>query len=68
MRERFVEKSLSIIVCLILLLVNGLISGCFIPQKQFTDQHQTLSLKQNELSANGIAFITPSTATHGRQP
>jgi hypothetical protein len=48
---------------LIIFLVCGLISGCFVPQKQFTDQHQTLSLKQNELSANGIAFITPSTAT-----
>jgi len=48
---------------LIIFLVCGLISGCFVPQKQFTNQHQTLSLKQNELSANGIAFITPSTAT-----
>ena len=62
-RERIVERCLSIIVWLIIFLVCGLISGCFVPQKQFTDQHQTLSLKQNELSANGIAFITPSTAT-----
>jgi hypothetical protein len=62
-RERSVERCLSIIVWLIIFLVCGLISGCFVPQKQFTDQHQTLSLKQNELSANGIAFITPSTAT-----
>jgi len=61
--ERIVERCLSIIVWLIIFLVCGLISGCFVPQKQFTDQHQTLSLKQNELSANGIAFITPSTAT-----
>lgn len=49
--------------CLILLLASGLISGCFVPQKQFTDQHLTLSLKLNELAAGGIAFITPSTAT-----
>lgn len=62
-RERIVERCLSIIVWLIIFLVCGLISGCFVPQKQFTNQHQTLSLKQNELSANGIAFITPSTAT-----
>ena len=62
-RERIVGRCLSIIVWLIIFLVCGLISGCFVPQKQFTDQHQTLSLKQNELSANGIAFITPSTAT-----
>jgi len=62
-RERIVERCLSIIVWLIVFLVCGLISGCFVPQKQFTNQHQTLSLKQNELSANGIAFITPSTAT-----
>ena len=61
--ERIVERCLSIIVWLIIFLVCGLISGCFVPQKQFTNQHQTLSLKQNELSANGIAFITPSTAT-----
>ena len=62
-RERIVGRCLSIIVWLIIFLVCGLISGCFVPQKQFTNQHQTLSLKQNELSANGIAFITPSTAT-----
>ena len=62
-RERSIERCLSLIVWLIIFLVCGLISGCFVPQKQFTDQHQTLSLKQNELSANGIAFITPSTAT-----
>ena len=49
--------------CLILLLASGLISGCFVPQKQFTDQHLSLALKQNELAAGGIAFITPSTAT-----
>ena len=62
-RERIVGRCLSIIVWLIIFLVCGLISACFVPQKQFTNQHKTLSLKQNELSANGIAFITPSTAT-----
>jgi hypothetical protein len=44
-------------------LVFGLISGCFIPQKQFTDKHRDFSLGKGELATHGIAFITPSTVT-----
>ena len=46
-----------------LLLVVSLISGCFVPQKQFTDKHHDFSLSKGELSNYGIAFITPSTVT-----
>jgi hypothetical protein len=44
-------------------LVFGLISGCFVPQKQFTDKHRDFSLGKGELATHGIAFITPSTVT-----
>lgn len=36
-RTRTVETGRSMIIGLILLLASALISGCFIPQKQFTD-------------------------------
>jgi len=47
----------------LLMLVASLTLGCFIPQKTFTDKHRDFSLGENELQANGIAFITPSTVT-----
>jgi hypothetical protein len=47
----------------LLMLVASLTLGCFIPQKTFTDKHRDFSLGKNELQANGIAFITPSTVT-----
>jgi hypothetical protein len=50
-------------VSAILLLAAGLVTGCFIPQKQFTDKHRDFSLGKGELSTYGLAFITPSTVT-----
>jgi hypothetical protein len=50
-------------VCATLLLATGLVTGCFIPQKQFTDKHRDFSLGKGELSTHGLAFITPSTVT-----
>jgi hypothetical protein len=46
-----------------LLLAFSLISGCFIPEKQFTDKHRDFSLGKGELARHGLAFITPSTVT-----
>ena len=46
-----------------LLLAVSLISGCFVPQKQFTDKHRDFSLGKGELARHGLAFITPSTVT-----
>jgi hypothetical protein len=50
-------------VCATLLLAAGLVSGCFVPQKQFTDKHRDFSLGKGELANHGLAFITPSTVT-----
>ena len=50
-------------VCSTLLLAAGLVTGCFIPQKQFTDKHRDFSLGKGELETHGLAFITPSTVT-----
>jgi len=50
-------------VCAILFLAADLVTGCFIPQKQFTDKHRDFSLGKGELANYGIAFITPSTVT-----
>ena len=47
----------------LLLLAAGLVTGCFIPQKQFTDKHRDFSLGKGELATYGLAFITPSTVT-----
>lgn len=49
--------------CATLLLAAGLVTGCFVPQKQFTDKHRDFSLGKGELAAHGLAFITPSTVT-----
>ena len=46
-----------------LLLAVSLVTGCFIPQKQFTDKHHDFSLGKGELARHGLAFITPSTVT-----
>ncbi|MBI5581644.1 MAG: hypothetical protein HY895_21015 [Deltaproteobacteria bacterium] len=46
-----------------LLLAAGLVSGCFVPQKQFTDKHRNFSLGKGELANHGLAIITPSTVT-----
>jgi len=59
----WVEVALHGKYCASLLLVISLISGCFVPQKQFTDKHHDFSLGKGELANYGIAFITPSTAT-----
>lgn len=50
-------------VCSTLLLAAGLVTGCLIPQKQFTDKHRDFSLGKGELATHGLAFITPSTVT-----
>jgi hypothetical protein len=49
--------------CAILLLAAGMLTGCFVPQKQFTDKHRDFSLGKRELATYGLAFITPSTVT-----
>ena len=36
-------------VCATLLFAAGLVTGCFIPQKQFTDKHRDFSLGKGEL-------------------
>jgi hypothetical protein len=46
-----------------LLLAVSLVTGCFIPQTQFTDKHRDFSLGKGELAKHGLAFITPSTVT-----
>ncbi len=50
-------------VCATLILAASMATGCFVPQKQFTDKHQDFSLGKGELSKNSLAFITPSTVT-----
>ena len=50
-------------VCATLVLATSLFTGCFIPQKQFTDKHRDFSLGKGELATHGLAFITPSTVT-----
>jgi hypothetical protein len=51
------------IVCATLILAAWMATGCFIPQKTFTDKHQDFSLGKGELSKHSLAFITPSTVT-----
>ena len=50
-------------ICALLLLAASMITGCFVPQKQFTDKHRDFSLGKGALAQHGIAFITPSTVT-----
>lgn len=50
-------------VCATLLFAACMITGCFIPQKQYTDKHRDFSLGKGELATYGLAFITPSTVT-----
>jgi hypothetical protein len=40
-----------------------LLSACFLPQVYDTAQNRTISLRAEDLSTHGVAFITPSTVT-----
>jgi len=40
-----------------------LLCACFMPQVHDTDQSRSISLKAEDLSSHGVAFITPSTVT-----
>ncbi len=37
--------------------------GCFMPQVYVTSDHRLISLKSEDLTTHGLAFITPSTVT-----
>jgi hypothetical protein len=50
-------------VCATLVLATSLFTGCFIPDKQFTNKYRDFSLGKGELATHGLAFITPSTVT-----
>jgi len=51
-------------VCLLIVAATLLaVGGCAGTQIHSTTEHRTLSLKAGDLSAHGIAFITPSTVT-----
>jgi hypothetical protein len=50
-------------MCSTLLVAASMITGCLMPQKQFTDKHRDFSLGKGELAQHGMAFITPSTVT-----
>jgi hypothetical protein len=39
------------------------LSGCFLPQVYVTTDHRLISLKPEDLTSNGLAFLTPSTVT-----
>jgi hypothetical protein len=47
----------------VLVFVASMLTGCLVPQKQFTDKHRDFSLGKGELAQHGLAFITPSTVT-----
>lgn len=52
---------------MVLLMIGALalclLYGCITPQVHSTAQHQAISLTSNDLSHDGLAFITPSTVT-----
>ncbi|MDD5168942.1 MAG: hypothetical protein PHN75_09000 [Syntrophales bacterium] len=48
---------------MILSVILVMIGGCFLPQVSDTTQKLIISLQPNDLQKNGVAFITPSTAT-----
>ena len=56
------------IFCLMyfLAMVN-LLSGCVLDQTHSTADHETISLKKDDLTNYGLAFITPSTVTGQEQ-
>jgi hypothetical protein len=50
-----------------LLLMANILSGCVLDQTHSKADHQTFSLKKNDLVNDGLAFITPSTVTGQEQ-
>ena len=40
-----------------------MVCSCFVPQVHDSSDHRLISLKANDLSKHGIAFLTPSTVT-----
>lgn len=43
--------------------LGAIFLGCVIPQTYFSTQHRAFSLRGEDLSRHGLAFITPSTVT-----
>jgi hypothetical protein len=50
-----------------LLLMANTLSGCVLDQTHSKADHETFSLKKNDLVNDGLAFITPSTVTGQEQ-
>ncbi len=48
---------------LILPVMVGMVCSCFIPQVYDSTDHRSISLNTDDLSKQGIAFLTPSTIT-----
>jgi len=48
---------------LMLLVMAGMVSSCFMPQVYDATDHHLISLSADDLAKQGVAFLTPSTIT-----